>query len=168
MLMVVINWFYQHSYRLSLNQSMECRNQLYFVSVWDDRGCLKFEAVVQWKHGDWMRKARGFVTPTNWCWAPLASPLSRGNIFSTSSGIAAMIHFLLLFSRQGKLRLQKWFDTYQEKTKKKITRDLVATILKRKSKMCSFIEWQDMKIVYKRYASLYFCAAIDVRKKLFN
>ena len=78
----------------------------------------------------------------------------------------AMIHFLLLFSRQGKLRLQKWFDTYQEKTKKKITRDLVATILKRKSKMCSFIEWQDMKIVYKRYASLYFCAAIDVRERI--
>lgn len=64
--------------------------------------------------------------------------------------------------------MQKWFDTYQEKTKKKITRDLVATILKRKSKMCSFIEWQDMKIVYKRYASLYFCAAIDVRKRGLN
>ena len=29
--------------------------------------------------------------------------------------------------------------------------------------MSSFIEWKDMKIVYKRYASLYFCTAIDVR-----
>jgi len=72
-----------------------------------------------------------------------------------------MIHFLLLFSRQGKLRLQKWFDAYQEKSKKKITRELISTILTRKPKMSSFIEWQDMKIVYKRYASLYFCAAID-------
>ena len=27
--------------------------------------------------------------------------------------------------------------------------------------MSSFIEWQDLKIVYKRYASLYFCAAVD-------
>ena len=71
---------------------------------------------------------------------------------------------MLLFSRQGKLRLQKWFDAYQEKSKKKITRELISTILTRKPKMCSFIEWQDMKIVYKRYASLYFCAAIDVRK----
>ena len=59
-------------------------------------------------------------------------------------------------------------NTFQEKTKKKITRDLVATILKRKSKMCSFIEWQDMKIVYKRYASLYFCAAIDVSQIIFK
>ena len=86
---------------------------------------------------------------------------------------------MLLFSRQGKLRLQKWFDAYQvqnfymvtiitnnpliqEKSKKKITRELISTILTRKPKMSSFIEWQDMKIVYKRYASLYFCASIDV------
>jgi len=29
--------------------------------------------------------------------------------------------------------------------------------------MSSFIEWKDMKIVYKRYASLYFCTAIDAK-----
>merc|ERR1712012_676793 len=68
---------------------------------------------------------------------------------------------MLLFSRQGKLRLQKWFDAYQDKSKKKITRELISTILARKPKMCSFMEWKDLKIVYKRYASLYFCAAID-------
>merc|ERR1719474_490353 len=72
-----------------------------------------------------------------------------------------MIQFMLLFSRQGKLRLQKWFDAYQDKSKKKITRELISTILARKPKMCSFIEWKDLKIVYKRYASLYFCAAIE-------
>ena len=27
--------------------------------------------------------------------------------------------------------------------------------------MCNFIEWKDLKIVYKRYASLYFCMAVD-------
>merc|ERR1719154_123668 len=72
-----------------------------------------------------------------------------------------MIHFLLLFSRQGKLRLQKWFEAYPDKAKKKITRELIGSILSRKTKMSSFIEWQDLKIVYKRYASLYFCAAVD-------
>jgi len=51
---------------------------------------------------------------------------------------------------------------FQDKSKKKITRELISTILARKPKMCSFIEWKDLKIVYKRYASLYFCAAIDV------
>ena len=68
---------------------------------------------------------------------------------------------MLLFSRQGKLRLQKWFAAQPEKTKKKISRELISSILTRKPKMSSFLEWKDMKIVYKRYASLYFCAAVD-------
>ncbi|XP_055849194.1 AP-1 complex subunit sigma-2 isoform X2 [Episyrphus balteatus] len=72
-----------------------------------------------------------------------------------------MMLFMLLFSRQGKLRLQKWYGAYPDKTKKKITRELVTTILARKPKMCSFLEWKDCKIVYKRYASLYFCCAIE-------
>ena len=51
----------------------------------------------------------------------------------------------------------------QDNYKKKICRELISNILARKPKMCSFIEWKELKIVYKRYASLYFCAAIDVR-----
>ena len=52
---------------------------------------------------------------------------------------------------------------FQDNYKKKICRELISNILARKPKMCSFIEWKELKIVYKRYASLYFCAAIDVR-----
>ncbi|XP_063700012.1 AP-1 complex subunit sigma-2 isoform X2 [Culicoides brevitarsis] len=72
-----------------------------------------------------------------------------------------MMQFMLLFSRQGKLRLQKWYVAHQDKVKKKITRELITTILTRKPKMCSFLEWKDLKVVYKRYASLYFCCAIE-------
>lgn len=72
-----------------------------------------------------------------------------------------MMHLMLLFSRQGKLRLQKWFTAYPEKQKKKIIRELVGLILNRNPKSCAFIEWKDLKIVYKRYASLYFMAAIE-------
>ncbi|KAI1714883.1 clathrin adaptor complex small chain domain-containing protein [Ditylenchus destructor] len=45
-----------------------------------------------------------------------------------------MLQYMLLFSRQGKLRLQKWYVAVTDK---------------------------DMKVVYKRYASLYFCCAIE-------
>ncbi|KAK2193067.1 hypothetical protein NP493_17g02002 [Ridgeia piscesae] len=72
-----------------------------------------------------------------------------------------MMQFLLLFSRQGKLRLQKWYGAQATKQKKKITRELITTILTRKPKMCSFLEWKDMKVVYKRYASLYFCCCVE-------
>jgi len=72
-----------------------------------------------------------------------------------------MIQFMILFSRQGKLRLQKWFASQPEKNKKKMSRELIANILTRKPKMCSFLEWKDLKVVYKRYASLYFCCAVE-------
>ena len=90
------------------------------------------------------------------------------------------IKFVFLFSRQGKLRLAKWFNSYPEKVpknpgtsklnqfnlvflppvksfslqdKKKLTRDVISLVLARGPKMCSFIEYKDdLKIVYKRYA----------------
>ncbi|KAH9370808.1 hypothetical protein HPB48_006307 [Haemaphysalis longicornis] len=75
--------------------------------------------------------------------------------------VLLQMQFMLLFSRQGKLRLQKWYMAHPDKLKKKITRELVTTILARKPKMCSFLEWKDLKVVYKRYASLYFCCAVE-------
>lgn len=62
---------------------------------------------------------------------------------------------MLLFSRQGKLRLQKWYVAHPDKLKKKITRELITTILARKPKMCSFLEWRDLKVVYKRFVKLF-------------
>ncbi|XP_031556651.1 AP-1 complex subunit sigma-2-like isoform X1 [Actinia tenebrosa] len=72
-----------------------------------------------------------------------------------------MFQFMLLFSRQGKIRLQKWYTATSQKEKRKITRDLVTMVLSRKPKMCSFLEYRDIKVVYKRYASLYFCVGMD-------
>jgi len=66
-----------------------------------------------------------------------------------------------LFSRQGKVRLQKWYNTYSVREKKKIMRDLLTVILNRKPKMCSFLEYKDTKVCYKRYASLYFVVGIE-------
>eukprot|EP00041_Stephanoeca_diplocostata_P007834 m.112948 g.112948 ORF g.112948 m.112948 type:complete len:160 (-) comp17052_c0_seq1:346-825(-) len=73
-----------------------------------------------------------------------------------------MIQFVLMFSRQGKLRLQKWYEATTQKDRKKTTRELIPTILGRKPKLCNFLEWRDLKVVYKRYASLYFCMGIQL------
>jgi len=68
---------------------------------------------------------------------------------------------MLLFSRQGKVRLQKWFNAIGDKERKKITRDLVSTVLARRPKMSNFLDWRQFKIVYKRYASLFFLCAVE-------
>ncbi|EHB10995.1 AP-1 complex subunit sigma-1A [Heterocephalus glaber] len=77
-----------------------------------------------------------------------------------------MMQFMLLFSRQGKLRLQKWYLATSDKERKKMVQELMQVILACKPKMCSFLEWRDLKVVYKRYASLYFCCAIKGQDNL--
>ncbi|KAL0758819.1 hypothetical protein Bca101_074969 [Brassica carinata] len=71
------------------------------------------------------------------------------------------IHFVLLVSRQGKVRLTKWYSPYTQKERSKVIRELSGVILNRGPKLCNFIEWRGYKVVYKRYASLYFCMCID-------
>ncbi|OQS00801.1 hypothetical protein ACHHYP_02591 [Achlya hypogyna] len=71
------------------------------------------------------------------------------------------IDFMLLVSRQGKTRLSKWYSAVPLKDKARIIRDVTALVLGRPQKQCNFIEWKDQKIVYKRYASLYFVACIS-------
>lgn len=72
-----------------------------------------------------------------------------------------MIQYLLLFNRQGNIRLQKWFIAFPEKQRGRITRELISQILSRKSQSSLFLDYKDLKIVYKRYASLYFVVAIE-------
>ncbi|KAK1267701.1 AP-1 complex subunit sigma-1 [Acorus gramineus] len=72
-----------------------------------------------------------------------------------------MIHFVLLISRQGKVRLTKWYSPYSQKERSKVIREISGVILSRGPKLCNFIEWRGYKVVYKRYASLYFCMCID-------
>lgn len=71
------------------------------------------------------------------------------------------LHFSILLSRQGKVRLSKWYHTTTQKEKAKVTRELTTLILARRAKMCNIIEYRDMKIVYRRYASLFFVVGID-------
>ncbi|KAG6015544.1 hypothetical protein E4U43_005127 [Claviceps pusilla] len=68
------------------------------------------------------------------------------------------IQYLILLSRQGKVRLAKWFTTLSPKEKAKIVKDVAQLVLARRTRMCNFLEYKDTKIVYRRYASLFFIA----------
>ncbi|KAG6486025.1 hypothetical protein ZIOFF_054595 [Zingiber officinale] len=63
--------------------------------------------------------------------------------------------------RQGKVRLTKWYSPYQQKERATVIRELSGLILSRGPKLCNFVEWKGYKVVYRRYASLYFCMCID-------
>mmetsp|Transcript_47298 Transcript_47298/g.56883 ORF Transcript_47298/g.56883 Transcript_47298/m.56883 type:complete len:200 (+) Transcript_47298:146-745(+) len=69
-------------------------------------------------------------------------------------------NFVVLMSRQGKIRLAEFFSSYTESEKRRILRDIAADVLPRAPKMCNIIEKGTYKFVYRRYASLYFVAGI--------
>ncbi|OQE83255.1 hypothetical protein PENNAL_c0033G03184 [Penicillium nalgiovense] len=80
------------------------------------------------------------------------------------------VNYLILLSRQGKVRLAKWFTTLSPKEKAKIIKDVTQLVLSRRTRMCNFLEYKgnfvllDSKVVYRRYASLFFiagCASTD-------
>eukprot|EP00586_Coscinodiscus_wailesii_P000466 CAMPEP_0172479136 /NCGR_PEP_ID=MMETSP1066-20121228/3512_1 /TAXON_ID=671091 /ORGANISM="Coscinodiscus wailesii, Strain CCMP2513" /LENGTH=201 /DNA_ID=CAMNT_0013239327 /DNA_START=145 /DNA_END=750 /DNA_ORIENTATION=- len=69
-------------------------------------------------------------------------------------------NFVVLMSRQGKIRLSEFFSSYSESEKRRILRDIAADVLPRQPKMCNIIEKGEYKFVYRRYASLYFVAGV--------
>jgi len=68
---------------------------------------------------------------------------------------------VLLVSRQGKVRLAKWFITIPPKAKAKIVKDVTQLVLARRTRMCNVLEYKDTKVVYRRYASLFFVCGIS-------
>ena len=74
------------------------------------------------------------------------------------------IHFILVLNRQGKTRLAKWFDNnYTTQEKQRYTTEIHRLISSRDLKYQSnFIEYQQNKLVYRRYAGLYFISSIDL------
>jgi AP-1 complex subunit sigma 1/2 len=71
-------------------------------------------------------------------------------------------NFIVLMSRQGKIRLSEFFSSYTESQKKRILRDITGDVLPRQAKMCNIIEKGEYKFIYRRYASLYFVVGAPV------
>ncbi|CAD8046575.1 unnamed protein product [Paramecium primaurelia] len=73
-----------------------------------------------------------------------------------------MIQCLFLVSRQGKTRLTKWYNqSLTTREKQRFLKEINSLVLTRGQKMCNFLEYVEYKIVYKRYASLYFIVICD-------
>lgn len=69
-------------------------------------------------------------------------------------------NFIVLVSRQGKIRLSEFFSQYSESDKRRILREITSEVLPRAPKMCNIIEKGTYKFVYRRYASLYFVVGV--------
>ena len=85
-----------------------------------------------------------------------AHSAARGSALRSTA--SSMIHFVLLISRQGKVRLTKWYSPYSSKEKARTVREVSAVVLSRQQKQCNFLEYKDKKVIYKRCASAWYLA----------
>ncbi|KAJ3465805.1 hypothetical protein MRS44_006463 [Fusarium solani] len=81
---------------------------------------------------------------------------------ASASPISTMLSFILIQNRQGKTRLAKWYAPFSDEQKIKLKGEVHRLVAPRDQKYQSnFVEFRNNKIVYRRYAGLFFCACVD-------
>jgi len=58
--------------------------------------------------------------------------------------------------------LAKWYSPFEHEEKKQLATEVHRLIVKRSPKYTNFVEFRSYKIIYRRYAGLYFSYCVDM------
>ena len=72
-----------------------------------------------------------------------------------------MISFILLVNKQGQTRLAQYYNYLSIAERITLEGELVRKCLSRNENQCSFLEHRQYKVIYRRYASLYFIIGVE-------
>lgn len=72
------------------------------------------------------------------------------------------INFMLVINRQGKTRMSRWYYPYSLSERTSLIREINNLVLTRSPRSPSVFDYRNLKIIYRRYASLYFIFARTV------
>ncbi|KAL8102505.1 hypothetical protein AgCh_027125 [Apium graveolens] len=75
------------------------------------------------------------------------------------------IRFILMVNKQGQTRLAQYYEYLTIEQRRALEGEIVRKCLARNEQQCSFVEHRNYKIVYRRYASLFFLVGVDNEEK---
>eukprot|EP01120_Amphizonella_sp_Union-15-10_P000464 TRINITY_DN10466_c0_g1_i1.p1 TRINITY_DN10466_c0_g1~~TRINITY_DN10466_c0_g1_i1.p1 ORF type:complete len:148 (+),score=18.10 TRINITY_DN10466_c0_g1_i1:124-567(+) len=75
-----------------------------------------------------------------------------------------MILYILLVNKQGQTRLSKYYQSFPKPERLAMEGEIVRRCLSRSENQCSFMEYKTCKVVYRRYAGLFFIVGIDEKE----
>eukprot|EP01138_Halocafeteria_seosinensis_P004110 gb/GECG01004202.1/.p1 GENE.gb/GECG01004202.1/~~gb/GECG01004202.1/.p1 ORF type:complete len:181 (+),score=19.54 gb/GECG01004202.1/:1-543(+) len=80
----------------------------------------------------------------------------------------AMIRGVFIFNTTGEVRLLRCYEPLKEEQQQRVVRELFSLLSKRPDGVCNFLEggclseWnEEVKVVYRHYATLYFVFVVD-------
>mmetsp|Transcript_11242 Transcript_11242/g.28391 ORF Transcript_11242/g.28391 Transcript_11242/m.28391 type:complete len:144 (+) Transcript_11242:223-654(+) len=73
-----------------------------------------------------------------------------------------MIRFMLLQNRAGKTRMSKYWVPLEDAEKHKLEYEVHRLVVARNPKFTNFVEFRTHKVIYRRYAGLFFSMCVDV------
>ena len=68
---------------------------------------------------------------------------------------------MLMVNKQGQTRLAKYYNSFSVQERITLEGELIRKCLSRTENQCSFLDHRDYKVIYRRYASLYFIIGVD-------
>ena len=72
-----------------------------------------------------------------------------------------MIRFVLMVNKQGQTRLAQYYETHRMEERCALEAEVIRKCLSRTETQCSFYEYRGYKVVYRRYASLFFIVGVE-------
>ncbi|KAG6406477.1 hypothetical protein SASPL_134080 [Salvia splendens] len=120
--------------------------------------CIEFLnklLICKWKHKFGLRIVTvGYLTPIS----HVLSSLTNQHIDVEETEI----RFILLQNRQGKTRLAKYYIPLEESEKHKVEYEVHRLVVNRDPKFTNFVEFRTHKVIYRRYAGLFFSLCVDI------